>query len=88
MRIADEIKIKKIKKIIKKGLQKKNVCRRLEEWTEADTPTSRPRGWGAGRGESRSEQSEVRSLERKRKASEVQEPSRPQEIEAIGERET
>ena len=58
MRIADEIKIKKIKKIIKKGLQKKNVCRRLEEWTEADTPTSRPRGWGAGRGESRSEQSE------------------------------
>ena len=88
MRIADEIKIKKIKKIIKKGLQKKNVCRRLEEWTEADTPASRPRGWGVAEAKARHRSRRVRSLERKRKASEVQEPSRPQEIEAIGERET
>lgn len=56
MRITDEIKIKKIVKIIKKGLQKKNVCRRLEEWTEADTPASRPRGWGVA--EAKAEASE------------------------------
>lgn len=42
-------------------MQKKNVCRRLEEWTEADTPTSRPEGRRSRGRKPEGEQAEARA---------------------------